>query len=104
MDYQISLCIFIASMAIMVLVTVSYVFKIAKSKLKIKKETDEALAELAGSFKGLREEIEKQVEALEKKETLSLQEHMSYEKLKRLLDDSEFRIDKEIKDIKRELK
>jgi len=104
MEYQVSFYIFIASILLMGLITVSYIFKIAYTKLKMKKETDEALAELAQNFKDLREEVQKQVEALDKKETLSLQEHMNYEKLKLILDDSEFRIDKEIKDIKRELR
>lgn len=104
MEYQTSFYIFTASMTLMGFITIFYIFNIARNRSKIKKETDEALAELAKSFNGLREEIQKQVETLEKKETLSLEEHISCEKLKRVLDDSELRINKEIKDIKRELK
>ena len=103
MDQQTIFYLIIASMALMAVASFFYALKIAENRSRVKRETDEALVELTESFKRLHEEIEKQAAELEKKEVLSLEEQLRFEKLRRVLDNSEFRINKEVKDIKKEL-
>jgi hypothetical protein len=78
--------------------------KASRAKKIIKKETEEAVSVLAENFENLRQEIQNQVNTLERKDVLSLEENIRYEKLKAALDSSESYINKEIKDISRALR
>ena len=104
MDYQIIFYLFYFLTAVTVFSILYYTIKISRAKKMIKKETEEAVSVLAESFENIRRELEDQVNTLERKDVLSLEENVSYKKLKAALDSSESYINKEIKDISKALR
>ncbi len=77
--------------------------KCADKIRKIKKETQEVRLTSNNVFNALRQEVEEQVEFLDKKPSLSESEEYVRDKLKEALDISEEFLGKEIKDIEEEL-
>jgi hypothetical protein len=94
-------------LAIILVVLIMIIFyqkrKCAEKINKIKKETEDVRKMTARIFKALREEVEEQVEFLDKKPDLSESEEKVRDKLKEALDISEEFIGKEIKDIEDEV-
>jgi hypothetical protein len=78
--------------------------KISLWRKKLKKETGEALNIVDRTFRTLKEEVQKQIELLDKKTGLTNKEKIIRDKLQEVLDISEKFISKEIKDIEKELK
>ena len=66
-------------------------------------ETKEVAQAVLGAFKALREEVEEQIEYLDKKPGMTQAEREVRDKLKEALDVSEQFIDKELKDVEKEL-
>lgn len=77
--------------------------KIKEKKRKLKKEITEAEEALYKAFTALKKEIEEQIEILDSRPGLSLQEKKVCDNLKNALKISEEFISKEIEDIKKEL-
>jgi 5-hydroxyisourate hydrolase-like protein (transthyretin family) len=77
--------------------------KIRQRKRRLKKELDEAEKALYQAFKALKEEVEEQIAALDKKPGLSKSEKELRDKLQEALNISEEFIGKEIKDVEKEL-
>ncbi|MFA5248902.1 MAG: hypothetical protein WC397_00010 [Candidatus Paceibacterota bacterium] len=94
----------LASIAVLLILIVYYSLQVVASRRRLRKETEEALSALSQNFKSLRDEFEKEIAYLDGKEELSLQESLTYKKLKESFDESEKYITKEIKDIEKELK
>ncbi len=97
----------ILALALIVLVLIVVIFlqraKCADRIGKIKKETQEVRLTSGKVFNALRQEVEEQVEFLDKKPSLSESEEYVRDKLKEALDISEEFLGKEIKDIEEEL-
>ncbi len=104
MEYQITFDLFYCLIAVTIFSVLYYTIKVNSTKKKIHKETEEAVSVLAENFENLRQEIQSQVNTLERKDVLSLEENINYEKLRAALDSSESYINKEIKDISKALK
>lgn len=103
-DYQIIFYLFYCLAAVTIFTVFYYTIKISSTKKRIDRETEEAVSVLAENFETIRQELEDQVNKLERKDVLSLEEDINYKKLKVALDSSESYINKEIKDISRALK
>jgi hypothetical protein len=85
---------------IILIMVIFYQRKKCEEKIKkIRKETEDVKRATTQIFKALREEVEEQVEFLDKKPMLSESEEKVRDKLKEALDISEEFIGKEIKDI-----
>jgi biotin operon repressor len=70
---------------------------------RLRKETSEVSTNVTKAFRVLRKEVQKQIEKLNKKPGLTKKEKKMRDKLQEALDISEASIEKEIKDIKKEL-
>jgi len=78
-------------------------YRISMWKKRLKTETKELTQAILGAFKALREEVQEQIEYLDGKPGLTNSEKKVRDKLKEALDISEQFIDKELKDIEKEL-
>lgn len=78
-------------------------YRISRWRKRLKIETKEVTQTVAKSFRTLREEIQEEIEKLDKKPGLSKREKQIRDKLQKAIDSSEELIEKEIKDIKKEL-
>lgn len=79
------------------------IYKNYQTKKTLKKETQEAKDSLSKNFSILRREIEGKIGLIDLKPGLSEEEKRAYEGIKNSLQDAESSIDKEIKDIEKEL-
>jgi len=70
---------------------------------RVKKETKEVEESVRGAFKALREEVQKQIEYLDKKAGLTKAEKETHDKLQKALNIFEELIGKEIEDVEKEL-
>ena len=70
---------------------------------RVSKETKEVSQSVTGAFRALRDEVEEQISMLDKKPGLTKGEKEIRDKLQEALDVSEKFINKEIKDIEKEL-
>jgi len=77
--------------------------RISETRKRLRKETQEVAQSLAKAFRNLREEVQEQIEYLDKKPGLTEEEKKIRDKLQRALDISEEFISKEIRDIEKEL-
>ena len=77
--------------------------RVSVSRRKLRKETKEVAQSVAKAFRALREEVQEQIEYLDKKPGLTKGEKKVREKLQEALNISEEFIGKEIKDIEKEL-
>ena len=104
MEYRL-IAILLFSLVILLLIGIFLIwYRINKNRARLAKETQEATSSLVKNFEILREEIQKQINNLGKRERVSAKDKQSYFKLKEALDISERYIGKEIKDIEKELK
>ena len=104
MEYRL-IAILLFSLVILLLIGIFLIWhRINKNRARLAKETQEATSSLVKNFEILREEIQKQINNLSKRERVSAKDKQSYFKLKEALDISERYIGKEIKDIEKELK
>jgi len=78
-------------------------YRISLWRKRLRKETKEVARSVAKAFRALREEVQEQIEYLDKKPGLSKSEKEIRDKLQEALDVSEAFIGKEIKDIEKEL-
>jgi len=96
------------TLAVLVIVLMGIIFyirhRISESRKKLRRETKEAAQNLAIAFKALREEVQEQIEYLDRKKGLTKREKEIRDKLQEALDISEEFIGKEIRDIEKELK
>jgi len=81
-----------------------FIYRIKKAKKLIRKETVEARDMLYNAFNDLKREIGERIEMLDAKPGFNKKEKDLYNDLKKVLDQSEREISKEIKDIEREIK
>ena len=103
-DY-LTLVITLAALVIVLILFIIYArYRIFLYQKRIRKETEEVEESVKQAFKILREEIQKQIEYLDKKPGLTKEEKQIRDKLQKVLKVSERAIRKEIKDIKQELK
>ncbi|MCK4592559.1 hypothetical protein KAT63_03945 [Candidatus Parcubacteria bacterium] len=103
-DYG-SLILILALLVIIFLsVTVCVCCKMRKEREKIWKETKEAELSLKKTFKELRNDLEKKIEYFDSKPGLSVGERKIRDSVFKILRDSEKIVEKEIRDIKREIK
>lgn len=103
MEYRL-IAILLFSLVILLLIGIFLIwYRINKNRARLAKETQEATSSLVKNFEILREEIQKQINNLGKRERVSAKDKQSYFKLKEALDISERYIGKEIKDIEKEL-
>ena len=103
-DYG-SLILILALLVIIFLsVTVCVCCKMRKERKKIWKETKEAELSLKKTFKELRNDLEKKIEYFDSKPGLSVGERKIRDSVFKILRDSEKIVEKEIRDIKREIK
>lgn len=79
-------------------------YRISLWRKKLRSETKEVSRAVYSAFKALREEVQEQIDNLDKKATLTPAEKKVQSKLKKALDISEKFISKEIKDIEKGLK
>lgn len=79
-------------------------YKARMTRRILRKEIKEAKDSLLANFSGLEKEIEKKIGLVDSQPGLSEQERMAYEKIKESLKAAQQSIDKEIKDIEKELK
>ena len=79
-------------------------FRISLWRKKVRRETKEVSKAVYAAFKTLKDEVQKQIENLDLKAGLTSSEKKVRNKLKETLDISEKFINKEIKDIEKELK
>ena len=78
-------------------------YRISLWRKRVRVETKEVAQAVLGAFKALREEVEEQIEYLDKKPGLTQAEREVRDKLKEALDVSEQFIGKELKDVEKEL-
>ncbi len=78
-------------------------YRISIWKKRVSKETKEVSQSVAGSFRALRGEVEEEISLLDKKPGLTKSEKEIRDKLQEALDISEKFINKEIKDVEKEL-
>lgn len=97
MNYQMTFYLFYCLAAVTFFSVFYYTIKFSSNKRKIKKEEEEAASALAENFENLRQEIQNQVDKLERKETLTPEEQKDYEMLKDALDHSKNPSEKEKK-------
>ena len=79
-------------------------YRISLWRKKLRRETKEVDQAVSNAFKALREEVQEQIEHLDGKAGLTKSENKVRDKLKEALDVSEQFIEKEIEDVKKELK
>ena len=79
-------------------------YRISIWKKRLKRETRELNRAVVMAFKGLRKEIKKQIEYLDGKPGLTKEEKKIRDNLKKALEYSRKTIEKELQDIKKELK
>jgi hypothetical protein len=95
------------TLAVLIFVLIGIIFygwlKVSEMRKKLRKETREVAQSVAKAFKALREEVQEQIEYLNKKPGLTKGEKEIRDKLREALDISEEFIGKEIKDIEKEL-
>lgn len=88
-----------------VIAVVFYIwYRISLWRKKLKKETKEVKESVTRAFHALRDEVQEQIEYLDKERGLNQQEKKVRDKLKKALDMSEDFVNKEIKDVEKELK
>ena len=78
-------------------------YRISLWRKRLRTETKELSQAIYGAFKALREEVQEQIEYLDKKPGVTESEKKVRDKLKEALDVSEQFIDKELKDVEKEL-
>jgi len=78
-------------------------YRISLWRKKLRTETKELAQTIYGAFRALREEIQEQIENLDKKPGLTKGEKQVRDKLQEALDVSEEFISKELKDVEKEL-
>lgn len=106
---KIAISYFIIMIALIVLIIgvvaiIFYVwYRISLWRKRLRKETKEVAQSVSKAFRALREEVQEQIEYLDKKPGLSKSEKAIRDKLQEALDVSEEFISKEIKDIEKEL-
>lgn len=89
---------------IIVIAVILYVwFWISQWRRRIRNETKEIKDRVSKTFKALNEEVEDQVEMLDKKPGITKREKEIRDKLQEALDISKEFIDKEIEDVEKEL-
>jgi len=96
--------LFLILVVLIILIIGIFVYYITLKKRKIKKETQEAIKSLKNTFGKLRKKIIKKIEYFDSKPGLNSNEERLKDDLIKILEKSEKTIDKEIKDIKKELK
>jgi len=98
----------IVTLAVLVIFLIGIIFytrhRISESREGLKKETKEAAKKVAVAFRALREEVQEQVEHLDRKKGLTKKEKEIHDKLQEALNISEKFIGKEIRDIEKKLK
>jgi hypothetical protein len=94
MNYQITFYLFYGLTAVTIFTVFYYTIKFSLTKKKIKKESEEATSALIENFENFRQGIEDQVDRLERKDSLTPEEKIDYEKLKDALDHSKSYINK----------
>lgn len=103
----ISYLIIIATLIVLIVVAVGVIFytwyRISLWRKRLSKETKEVSRTTTKAFRALREEVQEQIEHLDKKPGLTKGEKKIRDKLQEALDISEKFIEREIKDIKKEL-
>ncbi len=88
---------------ILILVIFYQWYRFSMEKKRLRKETKEVDKSVRGAFRALREEVQEQIEYLDKKPGLTKEEKAIRDKLQEALDISEEFISKEIKDIEKEI-
>jgi type VI protein secretion system component VasK len=78
-------------------------YRISLWRKRLRRETKEVPQSVAKAFRALREEVQEQIEYLDRKPGLSKAEKEIRDKLQEALDISEAFIGKEIKDVEKEL-
>jgi len=102
-DYLTIVITLIALIVFLILIIGYGWYKISIWRKRLKKETREIEENLIKAFRALREEVQEQIEYLDKKKGLSRREKQIRNKLNKALKISEEFIGKEIKDVLREL-
>lgn len=102
-DYLTVMLTLISLIIVLILVIFYSWYRISLWQKKLRQETKEVAQSVARSFRALREEVQEQVECLDKKPGLSKDEKALRDKLKEALNISEEFISKEIKDVEKEL-
>ncbi len=88
---------------ILILVIFYQWYRFSMERKRLRKETREVDENVRGAFRALREEVQEQIEYLDKKPGLTKEEKEIRDKLQEALDISEKFIGKEIKDVEKEL-
>lgn len=78
-------------------------YRVSLWRKRVRKETKEVSQSVSGAFRALREEVEEQIAMLDKKPGLTKGEKETRDKLQEALNVSERFIEKEIKDVEKEL-
>lgn len=103
----ISYLMIITTLIILVGVSIGVIFyisyRVSLWRKRLRTETKEVAQNVARAFRALREEVQEQIEYLDKKPGLTKEEERIRNKLKEALDISEEFIGKELKDIEKEL-
>ena len=103
-DYLSVVLILVALVGVLALIIFFIRYKVSTWRKKLKVETKEAAMSVVKAFISLEQEIQTQIEYLDKKPGLNDDEQRIYNKLKKALDESKGMIGREIKDIEQELK
>ena len=102
-SYLVIMITLIVLIAVAVAVIVYVWYRISLWRKRVRTETKEVAQAVLGAFKALREEVQEQIEYLDGKPGLTPSEEKVRDKLKEAIEISEKFIEKEIKDIEKEL-
>jgi hypothetical protein len=102
-DYLTTMVTLIVLVAVIILIMFYAWYRISLWRRRLRKETGEVSQSVNDSFRNLREEVSDQISMLDKKPGLTKEEKVIHDKLRRALDISEQSINKEIKDVEKEL-
>ena len=102
-DYGSLILMLFLLVIIFLVITVYVCCKMKKERNNIWEETKEAELSLKKTFKELRNDLERKIEYFDSKPGLSVRERKIRDSVFKILRDSEKIIEKEIKDIKREI-
>ncbi len=99
-----TIILILISLVLLGIVVITYfIYRTKKEKEILRKETKEVRETLADSLADLKKEIEQKIEMFDSQPGFSEKERRVYESLKKVLERTESKVNKEIEDIEREL-